>query len=67
MCIVYKRGSVLKVNAYRCSRTSDRFIEKTITEYQQGIGYILKFIVDGNVEQWRVDDTQIFGTFYGVV
>ena len=60
---IYKGFAVWKVNTKRCQQVFSSFADKSISDYQQGIGYILKTIFDGNAEKRCLDDTQYIEHF----
>lgn len=59
----YKGFAVWKVNTKRCQEIYSNFMDKPILEYQTGIGYILKSIIDGNAERRSLQDTQYLEHF----
>lgn len=56
---VYKGFEIWKVNTKRCREIFDSFSDKSILEYQQGIGCILKSIIDSNAGQRKLQDSQL--------
>ena len=56
---VVKGFEVWKINTNRCRDILDSFSDKSIMEYQQGIGFILKSMIDSNAEQRKLQDSQL--------